>query len=576
MRNALLIILFLISFIVLGIFLEQSSYFCPIKKELQKITLPSPPLKFSKRGTILEKLGLTYVFPRDYSNFFDSKTGKFKSGNIISLDSPRPEYGKDWGSHEQILPEKIPSSLIMDQSIISKGIPILSVVVDENDLYDPSTGIFTNRKRKGKAWERPCFISYYDKGKLLFATGAGIRIHGSSLHKRKAESLRFYFRAIYGCDQFKPGIIFDRESEPLRQVIARIEFNFASALALDLSKRIGCIVPQEHPVEVYLNGSRYGDRYVLIEHLNKEWLVSHYGHDNFVLLRTTGHREERRKSNEYQRLIKWANDKNIRMTMEEVGKYVDIDNLSRWFISQFYTAGNDMYQGPLLLDKSKPDSKWFWINWDMDCSFKNPFEPEKKNMWEQELNIYNVMHNPKRDRKNPKTARFQRKDPRAILFRRLRNEDPEFKKYFERLFMNVMNHRLTPDILRSWVDYHEKIILSLGSSDQEFFNQLRLFVNHRSEYLRKLMQKYFGSPESHICRVGGPADMTYEIDGFRSAAGYKGWYFKGSEITVKIESKNEKAVSYWMVNGEKIKSDDNQLKYTINSKTTIEPVFTSS
>jgi hypothetical protein len=262
--------------------------------------------------------------------------------------------------------------------------------------------------------------------------------------------------------------------------------------------------------------------------------------------------------------------------MREVDKYVDVENLSLWWISQLFCAGNTIYQGPIVLDKSKPDSKWFWINWDMDQSFKNNFEPGKENTWEQELNLYNVINNPEKDKKNRQTKFYQGDDPRAVLFRRMSREDPEFKKYFQRLFMNVMNHKLTLEFLESRVDYYEKTNIASGVPDTRFTNGLRLFIKHRPEYLRILMQRYFKSPESFHCKVNGPKDVIYEIDGFSSKSGYEGWYFKGSDITVNVRSKSGKPLSYWMVNGQKIESNNNQLRYTINSATSIEPNFSGS
>lgn len=573
MRKTIIINLLLISFLGLGILLEGSDYFKATKKRLQRITVPTPPLKFGKRGALLEKLGLTYVFPKDYTRFFDPISGHFNFDAAISLDSPRPEQHRNWVKLDRIPPQSYPSSTILDQALIDTGHPILSVVVSDKDLYDPATGIIANRKRKGRAWERPCFISYYEKGKLRFASGAGIRIHGGSKYKRETESLRFYFRKIYGYDQFKPGIIFDDDSVPIKQVIARIENKYANLLALDISSRIGSPVAKAHPVAVYLNGEKYGKSYALIEHLDKNWLRSHFGHDNFVLLRTTGHPERRKKSLPYQRLKSWVDDEQIDMTMAEAEKYVDVENLSRWYLSQLFTAGNDMYQGPLLLDKTRSDAKWFWVNWDMDQSFHNPFEREKKNLWEQELNFHNVMVNPERDRKNPKTARYQRKDPRPILFRRLRNEDPAFQKYFEGLFMDTMNHRINPRFMAAWIDEREAELLRLTPENRVFFRKLKEFIRHRPAYLRKLMQQYFGSARSFPCRVIGLNTMTDRIDGYPATTPYKGWYFEGSDITVTIGPLDNRRIVQWFVNGEPVESKQSQFRYTVKSQTTIKPVF---
>jgi len=573
MQKKLLIILFLAVFTAGAYLLENSDGFEDTKARLQKITLPSTPTKLGKRATLLEQLGLVYVFPKDYSKYYDPSTGQSNFDHVISLDSPLPAYRQNWIDHRQIPLEAYPSSQLLDPDLTASGLPILSVVVADKDLYDPETGIIANRKRKGKEWERPCFISYYNRGQLLFASGAGIRIHGGSKNKRPMESLRFYFRKAYGYDQFKPGIIFNNQSVPIKQVIARIENRYTNLLALDLAKRIGCLTPEVHPVVVYLNGKKFGKRYALIEHLNKDWLRSRYGHDDFILLRTTGHRERRRISKAYQKLKKWLYNTDIRMTMQEVEKRVDIRNLSLWFVSQFFTADNDMYQGPLLRDKTNPDARWFWVNWDMDQSFINPYEDDVKILWQQTLNLHNVIRNPKRDRKNPRTARFQNKDPRAILFRRLSSEDPAYKSYFERLVMDTLNHKINPAYLDAWLDRQRDAILPLNTDDQAFLQTLADFLQHRPAYLRKLMRTYYDSPESHSCVVNGPLGANITIDGYPGKLPYKGWYFEGSQIRLNVDLNKHQQLVGWRIDDRIIHSTELQFSHTVRAPVKIEPIF---
>jgi hypothetical protein len=549
--------------------------FRDLKEELQTVTVPSPPSQFHSINNILTKMGYQLDYPLDYSTYADKESGRFHLRDIISLQSSKPEHTQHWQPLSDVPMNQYPSSLAMDPQVVSKKIPVLSAVVDERDLYDPSTGIMTNFRKKGFSWERPCFISYYDGGELLFATGAGVRIHGLERKPPKVWPLRFYFRDLYGYDQFKPGVLFSPESVPLRQIIARREPNFRSMLAMDIAEKCGCLVPDRKPAMLYLNGAPYGDSYVLVEHLNDKWLHSRYGHDNYVIIRTTGHHEQRKNNARYQKLLKWANDKNIRMTMEEVGKRVDIDNLSRWFLSQFYTAGYDMYQGPLVLDRTKPDAKWFWINWDMDAAFTyNKVEPEKEHVWEKENCIRNVMLNPVRDRKNPKTARYQNEDPRAILFRRMHQEDINYRVYFERLFMEVMNHKLSPRQLDAWYNNRYREIMAFQPSEKSYLEkQIRPFITHRSEYLRGLMQKYIGSEKSFSCAVEGIENTKTIIDGIVYDQSYKGWYFNGATISVAPAHESDRTIDHWLINDRIVQSNGRSLIHTINGHTVIRPVF---
>jgi len=73
------------------------------------------------------------------------------------------------------------------------------------------------------------------------------------------------------------------------------------------------------------------------------------------------------------------------------------------------------------------------------------------------------------------------------------------------------------------------------------------------------------------CSVKGPSGIEYKIDGYPEGAGYQGYYFEGSEITVTIISSHKNRFSHWLVNGRKI--NDSSLSFVILSNSTIEPVF---
>ncbi len=89
------------------------------------------------------------------------------------------------------------------------------------------------------------------------------------------------------------------------------------------------------------------------------------------------------------------------------------------------------------------------------------------------------------------------------------------------------------------------------------------------------MKKYFNSPESYRCIVKGPDNIEYEIDGYPTSSGYKGWYFKGSQISIKVND-DRKTVSYWLVNGIKYESNKNKMIYTVVTETIVKPVFKHS
>lgn len=562
MKNYSIIIMSIGVLLISGFFMERSEYFSDIKQDLQNMNIPSPPLNYGKRGEIMSKMGTKYVIPEDFSKYFDQNGMTYIIKDLIQLDVLNLRDTAGWTTPDKIDQKKIPSTLIIEPNIIKKGYPILSIVVDKKDLYDPAIGIFSNHKKKGRSWEKFCFISYFDKGILRFGTGAGVRVHG----QKKEKGLRLYFRDIYGADQFKPGVLFDKNSDPIKHLVihddTRAGYHFINPLAYDIARKIGCIAPKTKPVMVYLNGKLYNNgrlSFSITEHLSREFLDSHFGHRNFIFFRTKFRKDRPR---EYQQLEGWANDPGRKMTMNEVSQKVDLENLSRWYFSQLFCGSSDIYQGPAILDLNRPGALWQWINWDMDHSFRDRGNEDIQFNWEKEREwdfTINEIHN---------------KIPRSTIFRRLRFEDPGFIKYFEKLVMDSMNHKINPEFLLKRGEFYLKTINDFQMPDRENFEKIIQFLENRPDFVRKLMRKYFGSEESFPCFVSGSNDLEFEIDGFKAEPAYKGYYFKGATITVKTV--NRKNPVYWLVNGKKIKSENGRLDHVIQEPTRIEPVFAGS
>ena len=87
-----------------------------------------------------------------------------------------------------------------------KTIPSFSIVMDLNDLFNPSTGIYANPGGEGRAWERPMSVELiYPDGKSGFQENGGIRIRGgySRSTDNPKHAFRFFFRDEYGDGKLK-------------------------------------------------------------------------------------------------------------------------------------------------------------------------------------------------------------------------------------------------------------------------------------------------------------------------------------------------------------------------------------
>ena len=82
-----------------------------------------------------------------------------------------------------------------------KSLPSFSIVMNLNDLFNSTTGIYANPDQDSIAWERPCSLELiYPDGTKGFQANAGIRIRGgfSRSTSNPKHAFRFFFRQEYG------------------------------------------------------------------------------------------------------------------------------------------------------------------------------------------------------------------------------------------------------------------------------------------------------------------------------------------------------------------------------------------
>jgi len=283
MRGTKAIICGLVLFVAGGFFLERSAWFVPLKQSLRCQTVPTGLLGYGAMGKVIKDLGLVKAVENDYSRF--PKTLGDVNINIPIFQKQRQVGTYLFAANPGGI-EEFPSSRVINEECFREGWPLISIVADHNDLYGYERGIAVRKglvppaERKGLEWERFASISYYEHGKLLFATGAGLRTHGQI-----AKSFRLYFRDEYGADQFKSGVLFDSESQPIKRLVVHDDYphglHFTTSLAFDIARQIGCVVPEAKPVIFFLNGKSQG-LYWISEHLSKKQWESHFKHDNFL------------------------------------------------------------------------------------------------------------------------------------------------------------------------------------------------------------------------------------------------------------------------------------------------------
>jgi hypothetical protein len=430
---------------------------------------------------------------------------------------------------------------------VASGHPVVSLVMDPADLHDPGRGILANVLEHGREWERPGTVAYFDNGQLRFATGVGVRIHGGGSRKTSPrQGFRLYFRREYGARQVPPNVLFSPGAQPIRHLVIHNDVregrHFANPLAYDIAREVGAITAETTPVRFFLNGEFYGV-FVLTERFDEQYFQAHWGHSRIDWT-----------DEEMRSFWEWSVEHRP-MTMAEVRAKADVDSLARWFLATAFTATRDAYQGPgQFLDSSRTPARWFWVNWDMDGSFR-AFDLDSY------ADLLNRVDELQRGRSHT--------EPRSNILTTLFAEDEAFRTYYKRLFVSAMNHHLTPEFLDRRLDYYRRASDQLGVTETRYLREYRTFLERRPAFFRALTESWLNTDPSQPMTVGLPSGESITIEGETARDGFTGLYFP--DLAVELRA-NGDAFDHWEVNGTP-RGADRSFSLRVDKPTFVEAVY---
>jgi hypothetical protein len=455
----------------------------------------------------------------------------------------------------QRTPSRMPSTRFVPERERRTGVPILSIAVQEDALNSPDTGLLKHPLEKGVEWERPAYLSYFDKGQVLFASQVGLRLHGGkSRENSPVQSFRLYFERQYGATTFGAGILFGGRADPLRQIVVHNDlrqdlegrwWHFVNPLAFDIAKAIGAIVPETQPALVFLNGEALG-AYVLTEHVtSRGFQDAHFGHRAFTVA----------DNDAIEGAWRWQRER-PKLTVADVEGVVDLDNLTAWFLSVLFCATTDAFQGVMLRDETAAPPRWFWVNWDMDHSFMDLYQ-QATEPWEHDT--FSTL--------------LSKRELRSALVTRLIEEDSRYTVRFKQALGDALNHRLTERFLMERFDYYGRIAQTLQVPDHDYLPVLAEFLRRRAAVLRRQAPEYLPQGQSRRVTLIAPQHATFEIDGVRSAAGYDGWYFDETVVRISVTGSWRDRFDRWLVNGRPLPDVGPDFTHTISENLRIEAAF---
>ena len=267
------------------------------------------------------------------------------------------------------------------------SLPMLALVMEPHDLWDWEHGIYRNFEARGREWERPVNLTFWDEANhVQIEAAAGIRIHGNASRFDAKKSFRLYFRQEYGAKQWNvplfpgsPHNLFDQlilhagGQDKISQ--AKNWTLLRNSLAYRLGNDLVGLAPQTRPILLVINGELWGI-YHLTERMNERFLDDYYHNDQIDLLDmpeatfNQGINLEARQH--WDAVLNFVATHNLTIPANyaHLESQIDIENFIDYFILQIYAANTDWPHANVLQFRSRTQGgRWQWLFWDFDYGF---------------------------------------------------------------------------------------------------------------------------------------------------------------------------------------------------------------
>ncbi len=395
---------------------------------------------------------------------------------------------------------------------IETDIPLLSLIVDPDDLWSEESGIFASPHKRGREWEREAEMFYYDpQEREGVHAPAGVRVHGVGSRAYDKKSMRLYFRDEYGLPALEFPLFPDADIERFEELVIHDggqDFPAVSAngtllrnqVAGNLAREAGGYATYTRPTLLFLNGQLWGI-YNIRERISDRYLAQEFQIEDADLLggfenslrASSGDRDHWLHLMEYLK----ANDLTDEENYAHVQTQMNLDNFINYVAIQIITANADWPHNNQNKFRDRDNGRWHWMFWDSDYTFGLiSVIYIDKDMYERAL--------------DPEGERGQLSS--MLLNKLLAN--PEFKNKFLARLADLLNTVFTSENMLAEIDRHAAALegdISYetrrwpGSGDWDAsVEYMREFARQRPEQLRSETIETFDLPGTAQLTINPP------------------------------------------------------------------------
>lgn len=340
--------------------------------------------------------------------------------------------------------EVLTQNFWIGEEAIRQQLPVISIVGEEASFFDEQKGIYVkgvndNYWQKGKDWERPVSVNFYDEfGKLLLNQDAGIRLGGAKTRIEPQKTLRLYARDEYGESTFGYpfwGADYGRDTKRITLRTLNVGPWSKAGIMDDL---IHEIINGELDLDyvrrkfsvVYINGVYWGI-HSMREHNNQHFIERKYGvsDDDVVVAKASVNVPE--VWNKFDTLVAEIANLDLRnqADYDYVAANLDIPQYTNYIITNLAFANRD------------------WPANNTEYWYSNAYDGKIRFIM-NDLDASMLVHNDERLELyiTEQAERLERdKWGRVLVFMQKLLENPKYRQYFNQRITALLNTTFSPD-----------------------------------------------------------------------------------------------------------------------------------
>ncbi|MCX6149161.1 MAG: lamin tail domain-containing protein [Ignavibacteriales bacterium] len=325
-------------------------------------------------------------------NIFYTLDGSDPSGTSSKYTVPVQISQTSIFKARTINPGLLPSQIISKTFFVNANhsLPVLTLMTDPKNLFDPATGIYVNNK-DGREWERFAELEYFRNKSLEFHSPAGLRIQGNTgPNDYKKKSFRAYFRKGYGEDMLNYQLYPNDLVESFNQLVFRAGYDdsmeptsdgknatanlLRDPIVTELWRQTGGLTPQSSFCVLYLN-EKFNGIYDIKESIDFDFITDHLKYLDMDIFRTRWDSTELvyGNRNKWQELVSFFQNNTFVSDEKivEAGKILDLDNFTTLQALVNGSEYNTWGYGVFMFREKTDAAKWQWTIWDADRSYND-------------------------------------------------------------------------------------------------------------------------------------------------------------------------------------------------------------